>query len=265
MELVDCHVHSTYSDGASSLADNVACALQRKITTLCCTDHLTLPASIDPTCEVSIPETRLASYVDEIARIQADSPVEVICGFEADYYPGCEPNIARWSRGASFLLGSVHLLDGRWIDDLDDLSYWDEMGTDAIWTRYFEVWAQACACPVKFDSMAHPDLVSLLGRMPSPHVLETGWRLAVDAASSCGVHIEINTAGCTKPLGHPYPHDELLHAFCKAGVPLTVGSDAHSARRVGEGIDLAYRLAYEAGYRSIDVPTPERTWRPIEL
>ena len=77
--------------------------------------------------------------------------------------------------------------------------------------------------------------------------------------------VEINTAGSIKPVGRFYPHPELLSLFHEAGVPITVGSDAHVVTRVGENIDQAYALAAAAGYRSIDVPTAAGGWRSVSI
>ena len=170
-----------------------------------------------------------------------------------------------WKGSATYLLGSVHMLDGSWIDDLSDLSYWDAHGTEQVWERYFDVWSQACHSPCRFDSMAHPDLVMLLGRFPNEGVCERLYERAALAAHDTGVRIEVNTAGVRKPVGMMYPREGLLRAFHKAGVSITVGSDAHDTVRVGEGIEQAYAFAARVGYRSVDVPCVGGGWRSIPL
>ena len=164
MEFVDCHTHTFYSDGKASVEDNVSRACELGLTTICITDHLTLPHVIDPTCEVSVPEADLPAYAADIEAARAQHPeVDVVFGFECDYYPGCADNVIRWTHGATFRLGSVHMVDMRWIDDLSDLSFWEARGIDAVWEGYFRLWGQACHSGL-FDSMAHPDLVSLFRR-----------------------------------------------------------------------------------------------------
>lgn len=265
MELVDCHTHTAYSDGTASVLDNVARASSLGLTTLCLTDHLTLPHQIDPLCEVSVPEADLAAYAADIDSARRRFPdVEVVHGFECDYYPGCEENVRRWSAGATFRLGSVHMVDMRWIDDLSDLSFWDECGTDHVWEGYFRLWGQACRSGL-FDSMAHPDLVSLLGRYPQDGLMRRLFAQAARDAAQAGVRVEVNTAGAVKPVGRFYPHPELLRLFCEAGVPVTVGSDAHAVERVGEGIARAYELAASVGYRSVEVPTADGGWRSVSI
>ncbi len=265
MEIVDCHTHTRLSDGKSSVEENVARASELGATTVCLTDHLTLPQAIDPSCEVSVPEADLSRYAADIMSARERHPeIDVVFGFECDYYPECADNVRRWSEGATFRLGSVHMLEYRWIDDLDDLSYWDERGVDEVWEKYFAVWGQACDSGL-FDSMAHPDLVSLLGRYPSEGAMRDLYAQAAQDAARAGVHVEVNTAGSIKPVGRFYPHPELLGLFHEAGVPLTVGSDAHAASRICENIPSAYALAASAGYRSVDVPTSDGGWRRISI
>ena len=265
MEIVDCHTHTLYSDGKASVEDNVACACELGVTTICLTDHLTLPHSIDPACEVSVAEADLPRYAADIMDARDRHPeVDVVYGFECDYYPGCADNVRRWSKGATFRLGSVHMLDFCWIDDLNDLSYWDGHAVDEVWERYFATWGQACGSGL-FDSMAHPDLVSLLGRYPGEGLMHALFSQAAQDASRAGVHVEVNTAGLIKPVGRLYPHPEMLRLFHEAGVPLTVGSDAHLASRIAENIPSAYALAAAAGYGGIDVPTSDGGWRRVPI
>ena len=266
MDLVDCHTHTLFSDGSGQMRDSAEAAVRRGITTLCYTDHLTLPASLDPSCEVSIPEKLLPSYREAVLDTRSAFPMlDIVLGFECDYYPGCEFNVARWTDGATYRLGSVHMLDGQWIDDPSNPGYWSGRSTEEVWIRYFEVWGEACQSPCHFDSMAHPDLVSLFGREPDNDLQDRLFDRAAEAAQASGIRIEVNTAGLTKPIGRMYPAPDLLKRFCKAGVRATVGSDAHAPQRIGEGIEDAYRFLYTCGYRSIDVPTSQGGWRSIEL
>ncbi|MBR2835318.1 MAG: histidinol-phosphatase HisJ family protein [Coriobacteriales bacterium] len=264
--LVDCHTHTHYSDGASTLKENFDAARACGLSVIACTDHLTLPQELDPVGEVSVSESDLPLLLREVASLREQYPdLEIIQGFECDYYPGCEENIARWSKGATFLLGSVHMLDSCWIDDPADLSYWDTHSTQFIWEYYFETWAQACFSPAHFHSMAHPDLVMLFGRCPSDEIRRKLYKDAALAAAEAHVHIEINTSGRNKALKIYYPHEELLREFCQAKVPITVGSDAHVSTRIGDHIREAYAFAYNIGYKSIDVPQIDGSWRTIEL
>ncbi|MBM6999387.1 PHP domain-containing protein [bacterium] len=267
MEYVDCHTHTRHSDGRGTIEENVARACALGLSTIACTDHFVLPPTMDPDCACSVPAGDAGAYLEDIrAAREAHPEIQVVTGWECDFYPGCERLIDRHRGDATFLLGSVHALDGQWIDDLGDLAYWERHRLEDVWTRYFEVWAQACACDVGFSSMAHPDLVSLRGLVPDdPALLRDLYESAASAAARAGVRVEVSSAGMRKPLGAFYPAPELLAAFCAHGVPITVGSDAHDPAVVGDRIADLYAYARRAGYTQVDVPTVAGGWRSIAL
>lgn len=276
-EIVDCHTHTFFSDGEGTFEENVRAALAAGCTTLASTDHLTLPHDMDPDCECSVPETDLQEHRESFVRVQerlaagefgeTGKRLELVYGFEADWYEGCEESIAKWRGDAVFLLGSIHFIDGMAIDYAKEMDIWDSWGADAVWRTYVDCWCTACFSSARFDSMAHPDLVKLFsnsGYAPSIP-LEPLWNRMAEAAREAGVHVELSTAGLRKPCDDFYPTAGLLERFCRAGVPLTVGSDGHTPGTVCYEIERAYDFARKAGYRSIDAPTADGSWRTIEL
>lgn len=292
--IIDCHTHTLFSDGKGTFEENARAAVAAGCATLACTDHLTLPRSMDPACECSVPEEDLgahrAAFLDARERLaagelgEAGRRLELVYGFEADWYEGCEANIARWRGDAVFLLGSVHFVDGMAVDYSEEMDIWDSWGADAVWRGYVERWCRACFCGrgragggdsggafdpsrARFDSMAHPDLVKIFsnsGYAPSIP-LEPLWDEMAEAAREAGVRVELSTAGLRKPCADFYPAAGLLRRFQRAGVPLTVGSDGHAPDVVCWGIECAYAFAREAGYRAVDVPTADGGWRTLEL
>lgn len=263
LELVDCHTHTVFSDGKSTFAENLRAAAARGITTLACTDHWGRPEFVD----CSIEEARLPEYAQAIAQVREEFPnIEVVHGLEADWYPGCAADLAETRGNATFLLGSIHYLQEKALDWDEDMRIWEELGADALWQLYAEEWCKAATSNL-FDSMAHPDLPRLFwlsGYAPSIN-LEPLFNRMSEAAAAGNVHVEVNTAGLTKDFADFYPQGTLLAKFHAAGVPLTVGSDAHHCSRIGENIREAYRYALRLGYTTIDVPTAKGSWRTIGI
>jgi histidinol-phosphatase (PHP family) len=78
--------------------------------------------------------------------------------------------------------------------------------------------------------------------------------------------IEINTGGVRRGCGGPYPDREFLAACVAEGVPVTLGSDAHSPGDVGRDYDAAYRLLADFGIAEVAVYERRRlVSRPIAL
>ena len=270
--IVDTHTHTHFSDGVGMFEENARAAVAAGCAVLVSTDHLTLPASMDPDGSIGVVEGELPAHraAWEAAR-DAHPELEMIYGFECDWYPGCEPAVERFSAGASFLLGSVHWLgtpeEGSWMDDAEDYVIWRELGANGVWRRYVDSWCAACESPLPFDSMAHPDLPELMRTKGFAHEggLEPLWDEMAACAHDTGRRVELSTAGWRKGVGSYYPAPGLLERFRRAGVPITVASDGHRPEDICGGIAGAYAHAWEVGYRAVEVPRVDGSWESMPL
>lgn len=267
----DCHVHSSYSDGEDDLLAMVEAGIAAGLDVMVLTDHLTLPTAMDPTADVSVAARDLPFYRADVLALdhlsRAKGGPEVVLGFECDWYPGSEANIARWSAGAKVRLGSVHWVGGGWMDDAQDLSVYEELGADELWRRYVDAWCSACESPANFDVMAHPDLARRFeaeGWAPTIDLAPLYDRMA-ECAHDTGKRIELSTAGLRKPFADYYPARPLLERFRRAEVPITLGSDAHRACDVAFGLADARAHALEIGYREQQVPHADGSWETCTL
>lgn len=297
--IVDCHTHTSFSDGTSTFDQNVRAAAEAGVRVLASTDHLTLPASIEAEADAQVPFARLAEHRAAYLRArelaaEVAPELELVYGFECDWYPGCEDNVRAWSAGAAFTLGSVHWIGGAgdvaagatgqagtehvaraglpgsgagWIDFSDDMHVWEELGADEVWRRYVDAWCAACESPLGFSSMAHPDLPARFANDGWAPAIDLAplWDRMAECARETGRHVEVSTAGLRKSTGAFYPSAGLLRRFARAGVPITVGSDAHRAADVAHAIRDAYRYAAAAGYTSVDAPRADGSWQTLPL
>ncbi|HHT25922.1 MAG TPA: histidinol-phosphatase HisJ family protein [Firmicutes bacterium] len=188
----------------------------------------------------------LGDYVAFLQKMQQKGyPVKI--GLEVDYIVGQEAQIAAVVQQYSwdYLIGSVHFV-AKWSVDASPELGWPELDVDQVYNDYFATWNQACASGL-FTSMSHPDLVKKFGHVPrnSPVAL---YKSAAHAAAAAGVAVEVSSAGLRKPIGEIYPSMGLLKEFYAAGVPITLGSDAHVAEDVGLQLDAAANWARAAGY-----------------
>lgn len=271
-KLIDCHIHTQRCGHAEGTVEEyVAEAVSKGLWGIAITEHLALPEDMDPERHLSMPPSEVNAYLDEVqaARERVDD-LRVVTGVEADYLIGRENEIAAaiarartGAHGATVVLGSVHFID-RWaFDNPHEVEEWERRDVDDAWRDYFALWMEAVSSEL-FDVMAHVDLVKKFGHFPTFDAREI-YEAAATAAASAGVVIEVSTAGLRKPVGELYPGPDLLSAFRLAGVPATVGSDAHAPAEVGYALDTAYDALRLAGYDSIVFPESPGHWKELSL
>lgn len=269
-ERMDCHSHSAYSGhGSGSVADMVRRADDLGLSTFAQTEHLVLPEGMDPRFETSMSSQTMKRYIEELHEqrerlVHAGSSLQLICGIEADWLPGRADELTELCKPFEYVLGSVHFIDKRPIDDSRDLSIWDEHGIDGLWRAYFETWLDMAAHPGPITCFSHPDLPKKYGWRPSFDAREYNYEMAL-AAARVGRMIEVNTAGLRNDAREMYPAFEMLRSFYDAGVECTIGSDAHAPQDVAANLDDAVALMSRAGYGFVTVPTPDGDRRHMAI
>lgn len=245
---IDAHVHTARcGHGTGCVAEYVAQARERGIDVITFTEHVPLPADLDPAREYAMPPEQWAEYVSEVKAARTDD-VRVLLGAEADWLPGWNDHVRGFLQAADWdvVLGSVHFLDGWPFDSPAHAAEWETADVDAVWERYFEVLRDAASSGL-FDVMAHPDLVKKFGYRPSVDPAEM-FDATAELLSDTGLAVEVSTAGLRKPCAEIYPSEEFLHACRRHGVPVTTGSDAHAPSEVGFALDQAVELLRRVGY-----------------
>lgn len=263
------HSHTGYvAHGRGTVQELVQAAVNAGLTTLGITEHNWLSEAIDPTRWVGMERDRVESYLADIRQAQEQFPqITLLAGMEMDYLGTAEDRVIADQDLAPFdyLLGSVHYLDGWCMYSSRELDKWqDQEAVDAIWRRYFEVWCEAASGNGPYTIMAHPDLVKKHAFMPSFDVTPL-YVQAAEAAAAGGRMVEVNTSGTKYPCNQLFPAPELLALFARAGVPCSMGTDAHCSENVARDIMRGYRYMYEAGYRYVTVPMPGGDRRSIPL
>lgn len=270
MELVNTHCHSRFcGHGEGEVAEYARIADEAGLTTLAFTEHYPLSPAFDPTDYLSVPAALLPEYVRAVEEAREAHPnMEILLGVEMDYLGKDEDRTITEADLAPYdlVLGSVHFVD-RWpFDDPSQRDRWEEPGMpDAIWNRYVELWCDAVTdTSLRFEVMSHPDLAKKFAYYPSFDLTPLYERMA-EAAKESGRMIEVNTSGSYYACNEMSPALPLLTAFARAGVPCTVGTDAHEPRYVTRDIERGYDLMRRAGYKCVTVPTRARDRRTISL
>lgn len=274
MELVNTHCHTKYcGHGEGEVAQYVDAAADAGLSLLAITEHFPLSAAFDPEEYLSVTPAKMPVYetalAKEIARAADVYPgLEIVPGLEMDYLGQDEDrdlSSVDFSK-YKFILGSVHFVDKWAFDDPAERDAWLEPGAaDRIWRRYIELWCTAAADKtLPYDCLAHPDLAKKFGHYPTFDLAPEYARMA-EAARAGERMVEVNTSGAYYDCKDTFPTLDLLREFCRAGVPCTVGTDAHKPQNVARDIRQAYSKMSEAGYKKVTVPTKTGDRREIEI
>jgi histidinol-phosphatase (PHP family) len=268
LDLVDYHIHTARCGHArGEMAEYVERAIQAGLPEMGFSDHIFLYwlPSDQRDLELAMTEEQFDAYVEDVPRLRRAYPeITIRLAVEADFIVDREAALKEildrypWD----YVLGSVHFIGDWGLDDGRYVDRYDEWDVDDLYERYFDLVLRAAESGL-FDTMAHLDLVKKFGHRARKDLADLYGRVARRLASA-GVAIEVNTAGLHKPVGELYPHLDLLTACRKAGVPATLGSDAHAPEEVARDFPLALSHLRAAGYeRIVAYEGRRRAWKSI--
>ncbi|HOB86745.1 MAG TPA: histidinol-phosphatase HisJ family protein [Bacillota bacterium] len=254
--MVDYHLHTPLCRHAlGSLEEYLAAAEQKGLKEIGIADHFPLELlGFAPEAQVTMEAEELPGYVESVLRLSSRSgPTGVKLGIEADYIPGTEERLERelsrypWD----YVIGSVHFMDGWDFSHPFFVQEYEKRDLVAVYDRYFQLVREACRTGL-FDTIGHPDVIKKFGYRPEVD-LEPYWVEIASVLKETGTCFELNTSGLDTPAEEFYPGRPFLEILCRAGVGVTLGSDAHEPESVGRHFDRALALLRQVGFKELAV------------
>ncbi|MEO6350237.1 MAG: PHP domain-containing protein [Candidatus Limnocylindrales bacterium] len=189
----------------------------------------------------------LDAYVDAIlAAKQRGLPVKL--GLEVDYEPGTVQQVVDliapypWD----YLVASVHWIGAWWFLRPSGPVEFARRGVRRAFEEYFDL-ATALAETGMADTIGHVDVIKVAGMIPDGS-LRYLWEPVVEATVRSGMAVEISSQGLLRTVSEIYPAPDFLRLFNTAGVPITLGSDAHTPDESAIHYDQIVAEARRAGY-----------------
>ena len=232
--MFDYHMHSIVSfDGHDSGLQLVQAAKAAGLKEICFTDHL----DYDPLGKMGVLAFDTACYNAEYDCLHAEG-LKIRRGMEfgmtTDNRAQFKADLKR--RPFDFVLGSIHF-----VDDLDVYfaEYWQDKTVWEAERRYLEATLDCVRLHDDFDVLAH---LTYIGKTSSHHaprpVPFAEHRELIDeilkTVAQKGKGLEINTSGVDR-CGGFLPTEDYFRRFREFGGEIvTIGSDAHTATRVGQ-------------------------------
>lgn len=233
----DSHIHSCSShDASESVLSICAAAVRKGLKGITFTDHCDI-ASGPKICR-----SVKASLLRDVAEARELYAGELVVGMgielgEAHHNLALAEELAA-DPTLDFVIGSLHMLRDE--DDFYCIDYADA-DVDSLMERYHEELYELASTGC-YDVIGH---INYQIRYMTPEQREAldlsrymdDLRETLRVVASLGKGIEINTSGLQRGVGEILPAPDVIAAFREVGGKIiTIGSDAHRSRDVGEEI-----------------------------
>lgn len=232
--MFDFHMHTLVSfDGHDTAADMAAAAARQGLKEICFTDHL----DYDPLGKMGVLAFDTEVYNAAYDRLEVPGLIirrGMEFGMTDDNREQFRKDLQR--RPFDFVLGSVHF-----VDDLDVYfrEYWEGKSVFQAERRYLEATLRCVELHDDFDVLAHLTYIGKTQAHPAPRCVPfSEHRELIDeilrVLARKGKGVEMNTSGVDR-CGGFLPTVDYFRRFKELGGEIvTVGSDAHTANRVGQ-------------------------------
>lgn len=232
--MFDFHLHSTVSyDGQSTGEEMVRAAAAAGLKEICFTDHLDYdPLAVEQTLNFDT-----AVYNAAYDHLQMPG-LKIRRGMEFGMLPDNRQTLQQdlQRRHFDFVIGSVHFVDGL---DIYLEPFWAGKTMEQAERRFLEETLACVQVHDDYDVLGHLTYISKTRANPTHRPIPlNNYREITDEILKIlvrkGKGLEINTSGMVRCEEY-LPSAEYLRRFKELGGEIvTVGSDAHSADRVGE-------------------------------
>lgn len=281
------HVHTTFCDGSDSPETMVRSAIKQGMTDLGFSAHAMWPFST----QWHLNPGKYTEYCTEILRLKKKHAknIQISLGFEADYISGLtSPNRSVYGQfNPDFLIGSIHYVPAPthygskthkpapWCVDASanevERGIQNAFGGDgkramsAYWGTIREMVEGG-----DFEILGHADLPRKRNGILRFFDENTSWyrhelKKTVRVIARHGKIMELNTGAIPRGIKDLlYPSSTLLTLAYKAGIPITINSDAHDSAHVLGAYDSAREAALRAGYRTVSILDPDG-WKSVSL
>jgi len=263
--LINLHIHSTGSDGKLIPEEVVNEAIKAGIKYICFTDHYFYPKNFSNFRKTFFSE----NYIKEIRRLQKKykQKIDISFGVEMDWLPTYKKWIKNEIKKQNFdyVIGSIHnfYINGKYYFPFfgkDWKKSWSDFlgkagGIKKVVRAYYSQIGKMAKSNL-FDCVGHFDLIKLYNINNMFFSEKESWYRksvirALNEIKKSNIALEINTRGYIKYPKEQYPSFWILKEAVKRGIPITIGTDAHSTGEINSDIDKAYALVKKANCREI--------------
>lgn len=253
--IVDCHVHSSYSgDCTIPVASQIEQAIAIGLAGVTFTDHY----------DIDYPNQQYKFEFDVAARRAFIHDLQDKYQEKIDVYHGIEigiqPHVIEQSmaiiKHGSFdcVICSTHAVDNFSLCSQTD--FYGGKTKEQAYSRYLNAIYESICNFSDYDIVGHIGYIRRYGPYEDnsmPYGMYSDmFDMILKKIIEDGKGIEINTSGYAYSLGSPIPDADVLMRYKQLGGEIiTIGSDAHKIERVGDCFDRAIKILRHSGFNYV--------------
>lgn len=235
MLYADYHLHTCFSpDSDTPVEDMIKAAIDRKLETICFTDHMDKDVFVENQ-EFVMDTERYLRKIRELSE-KYKGKIEVLTGVELGLQPHLADFFHEYTRAYEFdfVLGSVHVVGGK---DPYYPEFFDGKTDEQAYKEMLEETIQDLQTDTDFDVLGHLDYIVRYGKQREETYSYARYQEQIDTILRYliehGKGLEFNTAGWKYGLPFAHPHPEVLKRYVEMGGEIiTIGSDAHRPEHI---------------------------------
>jgi len=199
----------------------------------------------------SMKREKLPEYVKIVQVLKNKADITLKLGIEMDYAPKIENQTKKIIDKYPFdyVIGSLHFIDDWEFENPKEIPNYKKWNIYELYQMYFNL-LRKLANSKLFNIIGHADIIKKLGFKPQKNINDI-LKDTIKVFKKNKVCIEVNTTGLKTPCKEIYPSEKFLRICFDYGIPITLGSDAHCPRFVGQNFDKAISLIRKVGYDKI--------------
>lgn len=254
--LADLHLHSSYStDSNAPMEEMILKAIDKGLSTICFTEHVDLEYPETPDFPAGSFNLNPDAFLYELLGYKSKyaDKIEVLFGLEC----GMQPHLSRENAKIikeheyDFILGSVHLVDGK---DVYYPSFYEGITEEEALRKYLEDTYRNIRVFGNFDSLAHMDYIIRYCKNMDQTYEYAKYKDIIDKVLEHLIDrekaLEINTGSLRMGMKECNPCFDVMKRFHELGGEfVTIGSDAHTPADIAHGFDKAAELLSACGYK----------------
>lgn len=247
----DFHTHSYFSgDSSESTEKMIETAIGLGMERFCFTDHQDFDYNYDE-LDFTLDYERYFAEISDLKERYADE-INVLIGVETGIEPHLSDRLREFvmKKPYDFVIGSTHLING--VDPWYP-GYFAEHGEKKGFEMYFDYILKSLETCSDFDVYGHLDYIIRYAPNKDRFFTKADFADVIDEILkkliSMDKGIELNTGGMYKGMDRTNPHPDIVRRYRElGGEKITVGSDAHTADRIGYGFNIAREILINSGF-----------------